>query len=183
MFWFGNLPSYFTQKNILCYRVIIHIRSMVDFDSCDLSPLSSLPDSDDGDSGYNGNPDWCHFSRGSGQRVQGFKSVRGAIDGDAGEQGGSNTSSAHFRRRDVTTQIRTTAAPISSEKEKQKWVLKASVRPKLDQPIEHVQGKVTAAPVITNPWGPLHFEFDSMKHPGIGIGVQPASDPMVLEAR
>jgi hypothetical protein len=44
----------------------------------------------------------------------------GAIDGDVGEQGGSSTSSAHFRRRGVTTQIRTTAAPISLEKEKAK---------------------------------------------------------------
>jgi hypothetical protein len=31
--------------------------------------------------------------------------------------------------------------------------------------------------------GPITFEFDSTKHPGVGIGVQLTSDPMVLEAR
>lgn len=71
--YFGNLPPYLRKKDVLCYRMLIHIRSTADFHPRDPSPPSSPPDSDDGDSGHDGNPDCLHFSRGSELRIQGFR--------------------------------------------------------------------------------------------------------------
>ena len=90
---FGNLPPYLRTKDVLSYRVLVHLRHVTDFDPDNPSPSPSPPESDDGDSGHDGNPDRHHFSRGSGRGFQGFRCVRGAVDGEAGEHGGSATSS------------------------------------------------------------------------------------------
>jgi len=58
------------------------------------------PESDDGDSGHDGNPDRHHFSRGTAPRIQGFRCARGVIDGEStGAAGGSGTSRAGYDRR------------------------------------------------------------------------------------
>jgi hypothetical protein len=79
---FGNLPPYLRRKDVLGYRVLVHIRSITDFDPANPSPPPSSPESYDGDSGHNRNPDHHHFSRGTGPRIQGFRCNRGTIVGE-----------------------------------------------------------------------------------------------------
>lgn len=66
---FGNLLPYLRRKDVLGYRVLVHIWSVTNFDPANPSPPPSPPESDDGDSGHNGNPDHHHFSRGTGPRI------------------------------------------------------------------------------------------------------------------
>jgi len=46
------------------YRVLVHLRHVTDFDPANPSP----PESDNGDSGHDGNPDRHHFSKHRGRR-------------------------------------------------------------------------------------------------------------------
>jgi hypothetical protein len=64
----GNLPRFLTSKDVLWYRVIVHMRNTVDYDPSSPSPPPSLPSSDDGDNGHDGNPERHHFSCGIGPR-------------------------------------------------------------------------------------------------------------------
>lgn len=66
---FGNLPPFLRHKDVLTYKVIVHLRSVVDYDLADPSPLPSPPDSDDGDRGHDGNPDRHHLSVGTVLRI------------------------------------------------------------------------------------------------------------------
>ena len=70
---FGNLPPYIRQKDVLSYRVLVHIRNVYDFDPANPSPPPSPPESDDGDSGHDSNPDRHHFHRGTRPHIQGFR--------------------------------------------------------------------------------------------------------------
>lgn len=60
----GNLTPFLTCKNALRYRVLVHVRNTVDYNPAD---------SDDGDSGHDGNPDRHHFSRGRQPRHHCFR--------------------------------------------------------------------------------------------------------------
>ena len=70
---FGNLPPYLRWKDVLSYRVLVHIRNVYDFDPANPSPPPSPPESDDGDSGHDSNPDRHHFHRGTRPHIQGFR--------------------------------------------------------------------------------------------------------------
>jgi hypothetical protein len=84
---FGNLPPYLWRKDVLGYRVLVHLRHVTDFDPANPSPPPSPPKSDDGDSGHDGNPDRHHFSRGTGPCIQGFRCARGIVDGEPAANG------------------------------------------------------------------------------------------------
>lgn len=66
---FGNLLPYLRQKNVLGYRVLIHLKHVTNFDLKDPTPPPSPPDSDDGDSGHDGNPERHRFSRGVSHHI------------------------------------------------------------------------------------------------------------------
>ncbi|CAD6258597.1 unnamed protein product [Miscanthus lutarioriparius] len=66
---FSNLPPYLRRKDVLSYRVLVHIRNVYNFDPANPSPPPSPPESDDGDSGHDDNPDRHHFHRGTGPRI------------------------------------------------------------------------------------------------------------------
>jgi hypothetical protein len=68
---FGNLPPYLRRKDVLSYRVLVHIRNIYDFDPANPSPPPSPPEPDDGDSGHDGNPERHHFHRGTGPHIRG----------------------------------------------------------------------------------------------------------------
>jgi hypothetical protein len=70
---FGNLPPYLRRKDVLSYRVLVHLGNVYDFDPSSPSPPPPLPDSDNSDSGHDGNPDRHHFHRGTRPRIQGFR--------------------------------------------------------------------------------------------------------------
>ena len=55
----------------------------MDFDPANPSPSES----DDRDSGHDGNPDRHHFSRGTGPHIQGFRCARGIVDGEPAANG------------------------------------------------------------------------------------------------
>jgi hypothetical protein len=61
-------------------------------------------------------------------------------------------------------------------------VPKASLLPEQYRPIEPVYEIRKEPAALSEPWGPISFEFESAKHLEEGIGVQPALDPMILEA-
>lgn len=90
---FSNLPPYLTKKDVLSYRVLMHIWNMVDFDPLNPSPPPPPSDSDDSDSGHDGNLDRHHFTCGSSHRVQGFWYIHDAVDGDDDVHEGNNTGS------------------------------------------------------------------------------------------
>lgn len=69
---FGNLPPYLHRKDVHSYRVLVHLRHVTNFEPEDSTLQPSPPESDDGDSGHNDNPERHHFSRGATHRIQGF---------------------------------------------------------------------------------------------------------------
>jgi hypothetical protein len=98
-----SIPPYLTKKDVLHYPVIIHVQSTVDFDPENPTPSSSPPDSDDCDSGHDGNQERHHFSRPSGRRVQGFRCTRGVIDGQPNAGGGPDGHGQLLRRVSAST--------------------------------------------------------------------------------
>ena len=58
---FSRLQPSLRRKNVLMYRVTVHIHSIADFVPADLSPPPPPPTTDNGDSGQDGNPDRHHF--------------------------------------------------------------------------------------------------------------------------
>lgn len=88
----GNLPPYLRYKDMLRYRVIVHIRSTADFNPQDPSPSPSPPESDDG---HDGNPDRHHFSRGAGPRLQGGRDSRSGGGSSTGMTAPAPESPAH----------------------------------------------------------------------------------------
>ena len=72
------LPSYLTEKKTLAYKVIIHVKSVADFNPRSPSPRGP-PSSDDDIS----DREDYHFSRGNGPRIHAFACDRGVPDGDA----------------------------------------------------------------------------------------------------
>lgn len=104
---FGSLPPYLRRKGVLRYQVIVHLRSVHDFNPPNPSPPPSPPESDDGGSGRDGNPDRHHFHRGSAPRIHGFRCTHGAVDGEpttagAGTRGGNAWSTGVSRRPQCT---------------------------------------------------------------------------------
>ncbi|TVT98160.1 hypothetical protein EJB05_56538, partial [Eragrostis curvula] len=81
---FGSLPRFLTQKRVLKYYIIIHIRNIADFNP--RSPSTSYgpsPPSSDGDSGHDGNPDRGYGeSQGIGPKITGFRCFPGVPDGE-----------------------------------------------------------------------------------------------------
>jgi hypothetical protein len=77
-----TLPPYLRKKDVLRYRVIVHLRHVTDFDPEDPTPPPSAPEEDNGGSGRDGNPDRHHFSRGAVPRIQRFSCNRGVVDGE-----------------------------------------------------------------------------------------------------
>lgn len=59
---FYNLPPYLCRKDVLRYRVLVHLRSVHDFNPPDPSPSPSPPESNDGDNEHDSNLDHHHFS-------------------------------------------------------------------------------------------------------------------------
>lgn len=66
---FGNLLPYLRRKDVLGYRVLVHLCHMTDFGPEIPSPSLSPSKSDNGDSGHDGNPDRHHFSRSAGPHI------------------------------------------------------------------------------------------------------------------
>ena len=81
---FGSLQPSLGCKNVLTYRVTVHICSITDFVPADLSPPPPPPTTDNGDSGQDGNPDRHHFQGGTSPRLQGYRCQRGVVDGEVG---------------------------------------------------------------------------------------------------
>jgi len=78
------LPPYLREKKTLAYKVLIHIRSVADFNPRSPSPRpGGSPPSDADSSGLDDPDDGYHFSRGSGPRIHAFACDRGIPDGDA----------------------------------------------------------------------------------------------------
>jgi len=92
------LPPYLREKKTLAYKVLIHIRSVADFNP--RSPSSrpgGSPASDADSSGLDDPDDGFHSSRGSGPRIHAFACDRGIPDGDAdyGSRRHGGRGSAH----------------------------------------------------------------------------------------
>lgn len=89
---FVNLTPYIRRKDVLGYPVLIHLRSVADFNPADPSPPPPQPESDGGDSGHDGSPDRHYFPTATGPRLQGFRTARGVVDGELNNAGsGSRT--------------------------------------------------------------------------------------------
>lgn len=81
---FGNVQSFMWKKVVLNYKVIIHLRSVVDHQpQPPSSPSGASSPSSDGDSGPDGNPDHSYGADGGSfnPRFHGFLWRRGIIDG------------------------------------------------------------------------------------------------------
>jgi hypothetical protein len=170
---FGNLPPYLRQKDVLSYRVLVHIRSVADFDPVDPSPSLSPPTSDDGDCGHDGNPDRHHFSRGRGPRIQGYRCHRGTVDGE--QPAVNNGGSTSYGRTVIIADIAEEEAAPDGQPDNDAQQVHVEVvtathapgtlqqhKPKLDDACQLEIARCTAEPTNT--------------------GDQLASDPMLLEA-
>lgn len=172
---FGNLMPYLHRKDILTYKVIVHVRYVTDFDPADPTPPLPPLDSDDDDSGHDGNPDHHHFSSGQGPHIQGFACHWGIIDGEHVTDTIGN-GARHVSGQDQQSQA---VAP-----QKKSLVADADpiYRESIDRMIDLTVGRPRAHPKQDQSWGPSHFEFDSFSTgQELAIG-QHASDPMVIEA-
>ncbi|CAN6345196.1 unnamed protein product [Urochloa humidicola] len=107
---FANTRPYLREKKALQYEVLIHLRSIADFNSRTPSPSPGpSPPSTDGDSGPDGNPDRRYGqSRGDGgPRLQGFPPVYGREDGTTEQLGGAGeTAGSHDRTHGASRQSR-----------------------------------------------------------------------------
>jgi hypothetical protein len=77
---FGNLPPHLHRKKVLGYRVLVHLKHVMDFEPDGTTPPPSPPD--DGGSGHDGKPERHHFSGGVVHRIQGFPCAQGVVDGE-----------------------------------------------------------------------------------------------------
>jgi hypothetical protein len=152
---FGGLPPYLRRKDVLRYRVLIHLRSVTDSAPEDPTPPPSPPESDDGDSGNDGNPDRHHFSGGAVHRIHRFRFNPGVVDG---EPVVNSTGNACRWASSLAMVLQPTSGPQAPRMEPARTVAPA---------VCHEPTEVTSV---------LHREsLDA-------AGAQPASDPMVLEA-
>ena len=93
-FVFGNLALFIRHKDVLTYKVIVHLKSVADFNLADPTSPPSMPDSNKND----GNPDGHHFSVASGPHLQGFQGFRGVIDGELNGPGAGGRIAAGSSR-------------------------------------------------------------------------------------
>ncbi|TVU26933.1 hypothetical protein EJB05_29506, partial [Eragrostis curvula] len=78
---FANLPCYLRQKKILYYNIIVHLRSIADFDARSSSAEGGSPPSSDGDSGPDGDPQRSYGDiPGGGPKTRGFRCTHGVMD-------------------------------------------------------------------------------------------------------
>lgn len=156
---FGNLPPYIRRKNVLGYRVLVHLRNVTDFDPENPTPPSSSPESDDGDSGHDGNPERHHFSGGAVHCIHGFRCNRGIVDGEPAPNPASGTGCRWAER--VIHQAHLTTA-ISEDR-------------------AAVCDANNAAP-CRDSRGATSDDSVALLRSEPAAGAQPVSDPMVLEA-
>lgn len=161
---FGNLPPYIRRKGVLRYRVLVHLKHVTDFDPEDPTPPPSPPGSNDGDSGHDGNLERHHFTGGAIHRIQGFHTARGVVDGEPVVNNQPGPSCRWAER------------PLTS------FAVSPSATTEHLPPVENSLDDGMIEIHCINALEDDLFSSISRSVP-MPAPVQPASDPMVLEAR